>query len=412
MLAVVGGAGYWAATHPQEARSLWQQVAGKAKPRPPAVESPEPVFENRNWDGKIKLVERQRAGIGLTTTKVLSQTEPIRLELLGTTKYDEDAMTRIRPMFKARVDKVNVTVGNTVHRGEPLVDLYSADLAEAKMTYEIKKIQWSYDQNLLRSREELRKTRAISDQLFLETQNTEMKSRREQEVAKDLLYVYGLNAEDISKIESQSGADKARMTLRSPTEGIVIERNVVPGNLYDENDTLLTIAPLDHLWVWGNVFESDIDMVELGQAWDIQFPLLKQSVQGKVDYISNRVDPVTHAIRVRTSIPNINGRLKSDMLVRGILMIPPKADRVVIPRVSMVVADGHDYVFVRTSESEDLFERRLIKVVEEKEEKVVVSEGLKIGEDIVETGSLILNQIYDDQQILSKGTHLNSTGHD
>jgi len=146
-----------------------------------------PVFDNRPRDGRIKLDQRQ--GVELTTTRVVSLTEPIRLELLGTTNYDKDAMTRIRPMFKARVDKVNATVGHTVHKGQPLVDLYSPDQAEAKMTYEIKKIQWSYDPNLLKSRDELRKTRASSDQLFLETRNTKMNSRREQEVARDLLYL-------------------------------------------------------------------------------------------------------------------------------------------------------------------------------------------------------------------------------
>ena len=102
---------------------------------------------------------------------------------------------------------------------------------------------------------------------------------------------------------------------------------MVPGNLYDDNDTLLVIAPLDRLWVWGNVFESDMDLVKLGQPWEIRFPFLEEKLQGKVEYISNRVDPNTHAVRVRTSIPNPEGRLKSDMLVRGMLEIPPAPGR-------------------------------------------------------------------------------------
>ena len=97
------------------------------------------------------------------------------------------------------------------------------------------------------------------------------------------------------------------MTLRSPTDGFVIERDVVPGNLYDENDTLLVIAPLDRLWVWGNVFESDLDLVKLGQSWEIRFPFLEQKLQGKVEYISNRVDPNTHAVRVQNVDPQPRG---------------------------------------------------------------------------------------------------------
>ena len=60
----------------------------------------------------------------------------------------------------------------------------------------------------------------------------------------------------------------------------------------------------DRLWVWGNVFESDLDLVRLGQSWEIRFPFLESKLQGRVEYISNRVDPNSHAVRVRTSIPN------------------------------------------------------------------------------------------------------------
>jgi membrane fusion protein, heavy metal efflux system len=264
--------------------------------------------------------------MGIVTATVKPQSEPIRLELLGTTEYDSDNLTKVRPLFKGRVDKVHTTVGKTVKKGDPLIDLYSTVLAEAKSSYEITRIQWIYDKNLVTTRQPLVK-QGISEQLFRETQNNEMKSKREHELARDRLLVFGLSEDEIDRVKDQAGSQKARMTLRSPADGIVITRDVVVGNLYDEDDTLLVIAPLDHLWVWGNVFESDLDLVNLGQSWEIQFPFINATVQGKVEYVSNRVDPGTHAVRVRTSIPNSEGRLKSDMLVRGMLEIPPSAGR-------------------------------------------------------------------------------------
>ena len=60
------------------------------------------------------------------------QEEPIRLELLGTTEYITDTLTKTRSMFKGRVDKAHVTVNQIVKKGDPLIDLYSKDLAEAK----------------------------------------------------------------------------------------------------------------------------------------------------------------------------------------------------------------------------------------------------------------------------------------
>ena len=354
-------------------------------------------------DGMIVLPERARQAMGITLAAARDQVVPIRLELLGTTEYISDTLTEIRPMFKGRVDKVHVAVNQAVKKGDPLIDLYSKELAEAKSAFEIEHIQWVHDRKLLEARETLIKSNAIAQILFEETRNNELKSHKEYEVARDKLMVYGLTDAEVERVEEEAGAQKARLTLRSPADGFVILRNAVPGNLYDDNDTLLTIAPLDRLWVWGNVFESDLDLVRMGQTWEIVFPFLKQTILGKVEYISNRVDPNTHAVRVRTSIPNAQGRLKSDMLVRGILAIDPVAGRTVIPRTSLVVDGGQSFVFVRVAGHVDQFERRLVDVAQEKDDHAVIAQGLQPGEEVVSVGGLLLAQVHDDLKLAASG---------
>ena len=148
-------------------------------------------------------------------------------------------------------------------------------------------------------------------------------------------------------------SDKARMTRLSPVEGIVIQRDAVPGNLYDNNDVLLTIAPLDHLFVWVNVYEADQAKVAVGQEMEIRFPYLDKTVPSKVEYIASEVSKDTRAILLRTSVPNIDGKLKADMLVRATLMIPPVAGQTVIRRQAMVVMNGAEYAFVQKAEQGD-----------------------------------------------------------
>lgn len=365
----------------------------------PAADPPLPGA----WDGTVRVEPAAQAALGLTTAPVEPQTKPIRLELLGTTRYDEDTLTRIRMLFKGRIDRVHVRVGQEVQAGDPLFDIYSTELGEAKNNYEIARIQWQYDHNLLASLEGLRKSTAIAERTFLEAQNTEMKHRREMEIARDKLLIFGLTEQEIANSESEVGAAKARMTLRTPAAGIVIERNVVPGNLYDEEDTLLVIAPLDHLWVWGNVFESDLDLVHLGQKWEIQFPFLRDRLPGRVEYISNQVDPGTHAVRIRTSIPNPGGRLKSNMLVQGVLEIPPAPGRTVVPRSALIVADARCYVFVRREEDPHTFARRTVTVAHEKADYAVIDIGLSPGEEVVTTGALILGQMHEELRTRATG---------
>ena len=95
--------------------------------------------------------------MGIVTSRVVQQAEPIQLELLGTTEYDSDNLTKIRPLFQGRVDKVYKTVGQIVSKGDKLIDLYSTELAEAKGAYAIKHIQWLHDKKLLDIREPLAK---------------------------------------------------------------------------------------------------------------------------------------------------------------------------------------------------------------------------------------------------------------
>jgi cobalt-zinc-cadmium efflux system membrane fusion protein len=152
----------------------------------------------------------------------------------------------------------------------------------------------------------------------------------------------------------------------------------------------------------------------VGQTLEIQFPFLAEKIEGKVQYVANEVSKETRAVKIRASIPNPGARLKSDMLVKAILDIPPKAGQTRIPRLAMVSAGGTDYVFVRkpraTSDHDskdqpvDRFERRVVEVAQENHDKVIVCRGLKAGEEIVTLGSLILAQLYDDALTVATGT--------
>ena len=398
VLLVAGGTAAAAWEYPKPFRDA---LSALTKPKADETAGPPPrlLAPSVSPEGILTLEEKAVEGMGLETVEVVPQTEPIRLELLGTTEYDSDNQTRIRPLFKGRVDRVYAKVGQLVKKGEPLIEFYSTDLAEAKNACEIERIQWVYSANLLKVRENLSKDNAISKQSFLEAQNEEMKNLREYEVARDKLLVYGLTEDEVAKVKDEVGSQKARMTFRSPATGIVITRDVVPGNIYDDADTLLVIEPLDHLWVWGNVFESDLNLVKLGQSWEIQFPFQTERLHGKVEYISNNVDPGTHAVRVRTSIANNEGRIKSDMLVRGTLEIPPNPNFSVIPRTSLVVNAGLFYAYVKLPGSSTQYRRAAVKVAQEKDDHVVIESGLKTGEQVANVGALFLDQMFDNAQV-------------
>ena len=168
----------------------------------------------------------------------------------------------------------------------------------------------------------------------------------------------------------------------------------------------MTISPMDKLWVWGDVFESDQDKVHLGQKWNIDFQFSNAKFKGEVESIANGVDPETRTLRIRASIPNPDKNLKARMLVRATLQIKPLPTDTVIPRNAMVVLNGDYYAFVEagtTGEQADLFERRQLTIEQEDHDVVIVKSGLKPGDRVVCNGSLILAQMYEDQSTVDSG---------
>ena len=303
------------------------------------------------WDRTVSLKDDEIKAIGLETTPVLSQTEPTVLSLFGTTDYDPATVTTIRLMFDSRIDKVLVNLGSVVRKGDPLLELFSADLAAAKSDYELAVSQWNHDLKVLTYKTPLAREDTLPKKELLEVENDEAQSRLKMKLAKDKLLVYGLTEKEIQAAKDEDGQEKARMTLRAWADGVVVKRDVVNGNYYDSSTgtALLTIAPLDHLWVRGGVSELDADKVELGQEVKVILPfaVADPDIKSKIEYIEKAIDPDTRAAKFRTTIPNTGGRFKAGAFVKVQVKVRPRQGQTVIPRSAMVSVGSTDYVFIR-----------------------------------------------------------------
>ncbi len=71
-------------------------------------------------------------------------------------------------------------------------------------------------------------------------------------VSREKLAAYGMSNDQIDKLLQELGDDRAkpleaddstRITVVSPIDGIVVDRDAVPGNFYDQSNVLLQIVP-------------------------------------------------------------------------------------------------------------------------------------------------------------------------
>jgi cobalt-zinc-cadmium efflux system membrane fusion protein len=395
---------------------VWKQIAnggGHGEERQPVKSwvPSSPTGGESPWDRLLTLSAEQVAAIGLKTCVVKPQTEPTILRLFGTTDYDPATVTVIRTQFDSRVDQVLVDLGKTVKTGDPLLELFSTDLAEAKSNYEAATSQWIHDKEVLDYKTPLALANNLPRKELIEVKNDEAQSRLKKKLAKDKLLVYGLTDKEIENAKEEDGVQKAKMILRSRADGVVVLRSVVRGNYYTSADLLMTIAPLDHLWVRGSVSELDAEKVKIGQALNIIFPFSDRTIDAEVKYIDKAIDADSRSAKFRTSISNPNGELKAGMFVRMMLKLPPTSGRTLIPRVAMVSVDRFDYVFVKKEGKPNQFERRHIFVAKESNDIVIVEApskeqaGLRAGEEVATIGSLILEQMFEDR-VMTEGSLL------
>ena len=175
----------------------------------------------------------------------------------------------------------------------------------------------------------------------------------------------------------------------------------------------MVIAPLDHLWVWVNVYELDQDKVQVGQTMEIQFPFLDQKIQGKRRVRRQRGHrrtpaPSRSAPRSPTPAPGSRPTCSSR---RSSTSRPCRA-RPSSPGIAMVV-DQRRRLRLRPQargdpnarpSDPDQFERRKIEVAQENRRRGRRPQRpRKPGEEVVTNGSLILAQLYEDQRIVDTG---------
>jgi len=124
-----------------------------------------------------------------------------------------------------------------------------------------------------------------------------------------------------------------QLEIRSPLNGVVISKTAHAGEIATPGATLMTIANLDEVTLTIYVPENRINMVNLGQAVDVQVDSFPDEVfQGEITYIARRAEftpkdvqtkeeRVNMVFAVKVRIPNADHRLKPGMPADAVIRI-------------------------------------------------------------------------------------------
>ena len=358
-----------------------------------------------------------------TTTAASAQSHAIETEVValqpiagiiratGKILVSEDRVAMIGPVHEGRLVALYAGQGSRVAKGQKLADLESADIDEAESDYlkalaesenarrtsvaELKLAQATYDRtkvlyektitagkNLQSAEHDLEVAKASAANNLASTKAALAAARRH-------LLILGLKDSAIDALASKPSLASV-FSLTSPIEGIVVERNATIGATVGTDANLFKIIDLSRVWIDANVFEKDLQRVKLGQEVKVFVPAFAGTTfSGKVILVSSVVDPDTRSVKVRTEVPNGDGRLKPDMFANVEIVTDLRRAAISIPQSAVLTDGGKTVVFVTDGNN---FTKRVVTTGMQGDDRIEIVEGLKEGEKVVVKGNYLLLQ--------------------
>lgn len=187
--------------------------------------------------------------------------------------------------------------------------------------------------------------------------------------------------------------DLTRIRTSSPFAGRVASLKVVPGQWVRQGDELMTVVDLDPIKVEVQVLESEIAHLTPGRTANVSFAAFPgETFTGRVQTINPIVESGTRTARVTVLVNNPGGRILPGMYARVSLQAQRYADRVLVPRSSILERDRRSMLFVYEPGSADgLAKWRYVTTGLQNETHVeILSEGVET--DSVRAGEMVLTE--------------------
>ena len=312
------------------------------------------------------------------------------LSLSGKVAYGEDRYSRISSPLQGRVLEVRAHLGERVQAGSVLLVLDSQEIAQAYAEYVKEDSDLQYATRAHELAKDLYETKALAWKDLKQAENELIKARAEFRRAKERLLSLRVPAQELEKpLDRQT--IMSRFEMKSPLTGIVVERNVTPGQSIggDSSQVLFTVADLDMLQVVADVYERDLALVKERQSAKVSVEAYPDvSFPATVTTIGDVVDPTSRTIKLHALVNNKDHRLKPEMFARLHLQVGESTQLLLIPREAVLEEDGKQFVYV--VEGIDHYVKREVHVSTISPNQVRVLEGLASGQRIVTKGAVLI----------------------
>ena len=318
-----------------------------------------PVYANGGDDDSsiIKISPRVVDNLGVVTATVKKEQLPRVIDTVGYVAADQDNIETVNTYIDGWIRNLRLTaVGDEVHEGQVLFELYSPSLVNAQQEF----------------------------LLALKNNNTQLIG-----AGKKKLLTLGLTAEQIRQLK-KTRQIKKQLPVFANTSGTLSMLNIRDGMYIKPEKSLMTIEDLKSIWIRVEVYEKQSSWVKKGQIATAEFPGLPGKLwQGEVVYIYPSLDKRTHTLAVRLKFPNPKLTLKPDMYAGVKIFVPNTHAQLVIPEQAVIPMGSGEHVILALGEGR--FKSQAVTLGDSSENMVSVLTGLKEGDEVVTSGQFLID---------------------
>ena len=291
--------------------------------------------------------------LGVRTEAAQQRILTRNLRATGVLEVDERKQQWVAPRFEGWIKTLSVNAtGAHVTRGQPLLTVYSPELESA-----VREVQLARESGLA----EVEKS------------------------ARSRLDNWQIATQDLAHLQHAV----VQLILRSPIDGVVLEKMAVEGARFAAGDVLFKLADLSSLWLQADVAEQDQGSLHLGQSVAVTVDAYAgEKFIGKVSFIAPVLNEKTRTVRVRVEMQNTNARLRPGMYAQVVIADKMKSS-LTIPLSAVLDSGTRQVVLVQVAEGR--FQPRTVELGARSEEQVTVLSGLTEGEQVVTAANFLID---------------------
>ncbi len=333
-----------------------------------------PVYEGEEPASSTPLVKLsvdkvQKLGVKTEAAALRDLRSTIRA--VATVQANERALSTVTSKFDGWIQRLYVnTTGQAVKKGEALMDVYSPDLIAAQQEYLIAR---RGVQTLAGGSADVRES-----------------MQRLVESALQRLRNWDIAEAELQRL-AQDGKTVQYVTLRSPANGVVLDKPAIQGKRFMAGEVLYQVADLSRVWLLADVFEQDLGQVRIGQAANIKVDAYPEKVfAGKVTFIYPTVTPESRTAKVRIELANPQALLKPSMYARAeFISSGSKGQVLTVPDSAVLDTGTRQLVLIERGEGR--FEPRPVKLGVHGDGYIEVLDGVKAGDKVVVSANFLID---------------------